>query len=119
MPEGYEMTVSGDFFAEDGAHLDVNVQKIKKDIIMNIQFKDGNEVVAGGDYFVPEGVQNYSVLEQYVPEGYEMTVSGDFFAVEGSHLDVSVQKIQREIIMNISFKDGDWFKLANFSFNMG
>ena len=51
---------------------------------MNIQFKDGDEVVAGGDYTVPAGVQNYTVLQQYVPEGYEMTVSGDFMAEEGA-----------------------------------
>ena len=109
VPEGYQMTVSGDFMAEEGAHLDVNVEKIQKTIIMNIAFKDGDEVVAGGDYFVPEGIQNYSVLEQYVPEGYQMTVSGDFFAVEGSHLDVNIEKVQKDIIMNIAFKDGDEF----------
>ena len=63
------MTVSGDFMAEDGATLEVSVKKITTDVIMNIQFKDGDEVVAGGDYFLPEGVQNYSILEQYVPEG--------------------------------------------------
>ena len=29
---------------------------------MNVQFKDGDEVVAGGDYFVPAGVQNFLYL---------------------------------------------------------
>ncbi|HIZ07981.1 MAG TPA: hypothetical protein IAA08_08605, partial [Candidatus Eubacterium avistercoris] len=107
VPEGYKMTVSGDFYAEEGGQLEVNVEKIQKNVIMNISFKDGDEVVAGGDYFVPAGINNYSALEQYVPEGYEMTVSGDFFAVEGGHLDVNVKKVQTEIIMNIAFKDGD------------
>ena len=107
VPEGYKMTVSGDFYAEEGGQLEVNVEKIQKNVIMNISFKDGDEVVAGGDYFVPAGINNYSALEQYVPEGYEMTVSGDFFAVEGAHLDVNVKKVQTEIIMNIAFKDGD------------
>ena len=46
------------------------VEKISTDVTMNIQFKDGDEVIAGGDYTVPGG-QNYSVLEQYVPEGYK------------------------------------------------
>ncbi len=63
---------------------------------MNIQFKAGDEVVAGGDYFVPAGVQNYSVLEKYVPEGYKMTVSGDFMAEEGGHLVVSIERISTE-----------------------
>ena len=107
VPEGYEMTVSGDFTAEDGAHLEVSIKKISTDVIMNVQFKDGDEVVAGGDYFVPAGVQNYSVLEQYVPEGYEMTVSGDFMAEDGATLEVSVKKITTDVIMNIQFKDGD------------
>ena len=107
VPEGYEMTVSGDFTAADGAHLEVSIQKISTDVIMNVQFKDGDEVVAGGDYFVPAGVQNYSVLAQYVPEGYEMTVSGDFMAEDGASLEVSVKKITTDVIMNIQFKDGD------------
>ncbi|WP_204899347.1 hypothetical protein, partial [Pseudoflavonifractor capillosus] len=93
VPEGYEMTVSSDFMAEDGGKLVVNIEKISTDVIMNIQFKYGDEVVAGGDYFVPAGVQNYSVLEQYVPEGYEMTVSGDFMAEDGGKLVVNIEKI--------------------------
>ena len=83
VPEGYKMTTSGDFMAEDGAHLEVSVEKISTDVTMNIQFKDGDEVIAGGDYAVPGGTQNYSVLEQYVPEGYKMTTSGDFYAEDG------------------------------------
>ena len=77
-----------------------------KTVTMNIQFKDGDEVIAGGDYTVPADVkvQNYSVLEQYVPEGYKMTTSGDFMAEEGGKLVVNIEKI---ITMNIQFKDGD------------
>ena len=109
VPEGYEMTVSGDFMAEEGAHLEVNIEKVSEssEIIMNIQFKDGDEVVGGGDYFVPAGVQNYSVLEKYVPVGYRMTVSGDFMAEEGTHLDVNVEKISTDVIMNIRFVTRD------------
>ena len=104
VPEGYEMTVSGDFMAEEGGKLEVNVEKVATEVIMNIQFKDGDEVVAGGDYFVPEGIQNYSVLEKYVPEGYQMAVSGDFMAEEGGHLEVRVEKIEATII-NVVFED--------------
>ena len=107
VPEGYKMTVSGDFYAEEGGKLTVKVEKIVNTVIMNIAFKDGDEVIAGGDYFLPEGVQNYSILEQYLPEGYKMTVSGDFMVKEGDHLDVSIEKISTDVIMNIQFKDGD------------
>ena len=107
VPEGYKMTVSGDFTAAAGGHLEVNVEKVSTDVTMNIQFKDGDEVVAGGDYTVPAGVQNYSVLEQYVPEGYKMTTSGDFYAEAGAHLEVSIEKISTDVIMNIAFKNGD------------
>ena len=48
----------------EGESIEVRVEKIAEDIIMNISFKDGEEVVGGGDYFVPAGVQNYSVLER-------------------------------------------------------
>ena len=104
VPEGYEMTVSGDFMAEDGGKLVVNIEKISTDVIMNIRFVtvDG-EFVAGGDYFVPAGVQNYSVLKQYVPEGYEMTVSGDFTVTAGGQEDITVEKISEDVIMNIRF----------------
>ena len=107
VPAGYKMTTSGDFMAEDGGKLVVNIEKISTDVTMNIQFKDGDEAVAGGDYTVPAGVQNYTVLQQYVPEGYEMTVSGDFMAEEGAHLEVNIEKISTDVIMNIQFKDGD------------
>ena len=101
------MTTTGDFMADEGAKLVVNIEKINKDVTMNIQFKDGDEVVAGGDYFVPAGVQNYSVLKDYVPEGYVLEVSGDFMATEGAKLTVAIKKITNEVIMNIQFKDGD------------
>ena len=104
VPEGYEMTVSGDFMAEDGGKLVVNIEKISTDVIMNIRFVtvDG-EFVAGGDYFVPAGVQNYSVLKQYVPEGYEMTVSGDFFVTDGGKEDVTVEEIKSTIPVNVRY----------------
>ena len=109
VPEGYKMTTTGDFMADEGAKLVVNIEKINKDVTMNIQFKDGDEVVAGGDYFVPAGVQNYSVLNQYVPEGYKMTVSGDFMVTEGGKIEVPVEKISNTVIMNIRFMDGETF----------
>ena len=107
VPEGYKLAVGGDFFVKEGDSIEVRVEKIVEDIIMNISFKDGEEVVGGGDYFVPAGVQNYSVLEQYVPEGYRMTVSGDFMAEAGAHLDISVEKVEKDVIMNIRFVTAD------------
>ncbi|MBM6809458.1 hypothetical protein, partial [Faecalicoccus pleomorphus] len=69
VPAGYQMTTTGDFYAEQGGKLVVNIEKVNTEVSMNIQFKCGEKVVAGGDYFVPDGVQNYSVLQQYVPAG--------------------------------------------------
>ena len=114
--EGYKMTVSGDFTAKADGELEVSVKKIQTDVIMNIVFKDGDEAVGGGDYSVPEGINNYSVLEQYVPEGYEMTVSGDFFAEEGGHLDVNIQKIQETATLKVTFEtvDGQYVGETDF-----
>ena len=109
VPEGYKMSVAGDFTAADGAKLTVPVEKINKEVVMNIRFMDGDTFVAGGDYFVPAGVQNYSVLEKYLPEGYKMSVAGDFTAAEGAKLDVPVEKINKNVVMNIRFMDGDTF----------
>src|SRR5699024_12828667 len=59
--------------------------------------------IAGGDYMLPLGVQNYSILNKYVPEGYQMCVSGDFMVTAGDKLDVPVEKIPTTGIMNIRF----------------
>ena len=90
------MDVAGDFMVAEGTSLDVPVTKLPAQIIMNIRFMDGDTFVAGGDYFVTEGVNNYKVLEDlgYLPEGYEMDVAGDFMAKEGAKLDVPVHKIK-------------------------
>ena len=109
MPEGYKMSVSGDFTVAAGTSLDVPVEKLVKDVVMNIRFMDGETFVSGGDYFLPEGVQNYSILEEYVPEGYKMSVSGDFMVAAGTSLDVPVEKLVKDAIVNIRFMDGDEF----------
>ena len=87
------------------------VQAAESQVSVNVQFMCGDEAIAGGDYFVPGGVQNYSVLEQYVPKGYKMTTSGDFYAEDGGKLVVNVEKDgaeeETEVTMNIQFKDGD------------
>lgn len=112
------MTVSGDFFAKEGAHLDVSVEKVAKEVIMNIRFvtADGT-FVSGGDYFLPEGIQNFEILEQYVPVGYKMVEAGEFFVAAGAQEDVTVEKSDTTVIVNISFIDrygnviagGDYF----------
>src|SRR5699024_5798491 len=104
VPEGYKKMESGDFVVTWGGQEDVTVEKIAKDVIMNIRFVtvDG-EFIAGGDYFLAEGIQNMSILEQYVPEGYKMMESGDFFVTEGGQEDVTVEKINNDVIMKIRF----------------
>ena len=105
VPVGYQMTTTGDFMVEEGGSIQVNVEKIQKDVILNVQFVDENgTVVAGGDYFVPEGINNYSILEQYLPAGYEMTVSGDFNTANGP-LTVSVKKIATSKTINVVYVD--------------
>ena len=106
VPEGYEMTASGDFMVVEGGSEEVTVKKVTSNVIMNIRFVDENGTfISGGDYFLPEGVQNRSILAQYVPEGYEMTASGDFMVVEGGSEEVTVKKVTSNVIMNIRFVD--------------
>ena len=108
VPTGYRMTVSGDFMAEQNGKLEIGVEKVMADtdVIMNIAFKTADGTfVAGGDYFVPAGVQNYSVLEQYVPEGYKMVESGDFFVTDGGKEDVTVEEIKSTIPVNVRYWD--------------
>ena len=110
VPAGYRMTASGDFqVPADGGQLDVNVEKITDTVVMNIRFMEGDTFIAGGDYMLPAGVQNYSILEQYVPAGYKMTVTGDFQVTAGGKLDVNVEKITDTVVMNIRFMEGENF----------
>lgn len=105
VPVGYQMTTTGDFMVEEGGSIQVNVEKIQKDVILNVQLVDENgTVVAGVDYFVPEEINNYSILEQYLPAGYEMTVSGDFNTANGP-LTVSVKKIVTSKTINVVYVD--------------
>ena len=127
VPEGYQMAESGDFMVTAGGSRDVIVEKISKDVIMKIRFvlADGT-FIAGGDYFLPEGIQNFSILDQYVPEGYKRVEFGDFFVTDGGSEDVTVEKASKDVIMNIRFvladgtfiAGGDYFLpegIQNFS----
>lgn len=104
----YTITSQGDLLSLYGGSVikvTVKVNETRKDVIMKVQFVDENgTVVAGGDYFVPEGINNYSILEQYLPAGYEMTVSGDFNTANGP-LTVSVKKIVTSKTINVVFFD--------------
>ena len=95
-----------------------SVVQAEESVTMNIQFKDGDEVVAGGDYTVPEGVQNYSVLTQYVPAGYQMTASGDFYAEDGGKLVVNIEKIAVSSTINVVFVDENGNNLGGGDFTV-
>ncbi len=82
--------------------------KQSKTVIMKVQFVNAEGIsVGGGDYFLPEGVQNYSVLDEYVPDGYKMTESGDFTVEENGTIKVKVEKVQKDVIMKVQFVDAD------------
>ncbi len=106
VPEGYKMMESGDFTVTAGGQEDITVEKISEDVIMNIRFVtvDG-EFVAGGDYFLPEGIQNFEILEQYLPEGFKLMEFGDFFVTDGGKEDVTVEEIKSTIPVNVRYWD--------------
>ncbi len=124
IPAGYELTGSGDFFvAEDGSSsYTFNVAPIStepENAVVNIQFTDveTGEVVKGGDFTLTAGVHSYSELASLVPEGYEMTVSGDFNTADGA-IVVHIRKIAQNAIVNIQFTDvatGEVIKGGDFT----
>ncbi|MFR3226749.1 MAG: hypothetical protein ACLTNY_07315, partial [Blautia massiliensis (ex Durand et al. 2017)] len=110
LPEGYEAAdPAGTFTVKEAGTVTFPVRKIVTEVNMNIRFMDGDTFIAGGDYMLPAGVQNYSILEQYVPAGYKMTVTGDFQVTAGGKLDVNVEKITDTVVMNIRFMEGENF----------
>ena len=94
----------------DGSvYLMVNkVSNTQKNVPMTIRFvlADGT-VVTSGEYSLPEGIQNMSILEQYVPAGYKMMESGDFFVTEGGQEDITVEKINETVTVSVAFKN-EW-----------
>lgn len=104
---GYEIVTRGDLLSLYGDS-NITVQVASTNVKMNIRFVDENGTfISGGDYFLPEGVQNYSILEQYVPEGYKMTVSGDFTVVEGGSEKVTVESIYEGTTLSFVFVDAN------------
>ena len=106
VPVGYEMAETGDFMVTDGGSRDVRVEKLDDTVIMNIRFvlADGT-FIAGGDYFLPEGIQNFEILEQYLPEGFKLMEFGDFFVTDGGKEDVTVEEIKSTIPVNVRYWD--------------
>lgn len=93
LPAGYKLNKAGDFMVTADMQLDLPVSKISTDVRMNIRFLDGKKVVAGGDYFVAEGVRNYTDLARHLPKGYAMDVAGNFMAKDGAALEVPVHML--------------------------
>lgn len=109
VPQGYVLTQTGDFTAAAGTHLTVSVRKYPAEVVVSLRFLDGEKVVAAGDYFVTEGVQNYRVLERHLPAGYALDKTGDFTVTPGMKLDLPVHRLSTDVIMNIRFMDGSTF----------
>lgn len=130
VPEGYTLAEAGDFYvAPDGFYQ----AKVKKEeaqtVITNVQFVDAaGNAVGGGYYTLPAGVQNLSVLNQYVPEGYKLAEAGDFYVAPDGFYQAKVVKAGSSII-HVTFKStggkalggGDYFVdedgdgIANYS----
>ena len=77
------MTVSGDFFAEEGGHLDVNIQKIQETATLKVTFEtvDG-QYVGETDFMSKEGVRGengvFKLGEDFeLPEGYQLAADTD------------------------------------------
>lgn len=89
VPAGYELVTRSAAPVVDGL-LYVEVKPVPVSdgrVVMNIQFKEGDTTVRGGDFRIPAGTQKYSVLSALVPEGYVLSQSGDFTAAPAKPAD--------------------------------
>ena len=115
------MTASGDFYAEDGGKLVVNIEKIAVSSTINVVFVDENgNNLGGGDFTVDaDGDGIFNLSELTVPEGYALTVAGDQFVKDyvGETRVLTVKKILKSSIIKLQFVDenenvvggGDYF----------
>ncbi|WP_277257769.1 LPXTG cell wall anchor domain-containing protein [Merdimonas faecis] len=131
VPEGYKMTASGDCHYTGSVEIKVEKISVAGQKQLNAIFVDANgNVLGGGDCFVTvdeNGNFKYSDerLQQIVPEGYKMTVSGDCHYT--GNVEIIVEKVQESTIVKVQFVNesgnviagGDYFvnaKDGNFNY---
>ena len=123
IPEGYKLQVTGDAFVSDFAEPGTEIILLRDGAaIINVVFEDsqGNNL-GGGDCFVDadgDGIFNYSELDEIIPEGYKLAVTGDAFVSDFAE-DGTVLRVVRDgaAIINVVFVDsqgnnlggGDYF----------
>ena len=130
VPEGYTLAEAGDFYVAPDGFYQAKVAKAGSSII-HVTFKStGGKALGGGDYFVDEdgdGIANYSELQ--LPEGYNLTETGDFFVDANKDYEITLKKEVEGTIINVTFVDeegnnlggGDYFVdldddgIANYS----
>ena len=107
IPDGYELVWSGDLQINDGwVYAEVRRSSKENGIAIDVVFKDGDDVVGEGTYVVDEdndNIFNFSELEKYIPDGYELNEFGDQFVNWESPLEVSVKKIHKESRIHVQF----------------
>lgn len=112
VPEGYKAETVGDFFTKDYADtaLQVTVDKIAKASIINVQFMDGNKVVAGGDYFV-DADGNYvfdAAVDFNIPFGYQLAVDYPVETLKAGETKTTECLVTaRETVLHITFETQD------------
>ena len=130
VPEGYTLAEAGDFYVAPDGFYQAKVVKAESSII-HVTFKStGGKALGGGDYFVDEdgdGIANYSELQ--LPEGYNLTETGDFFVDPDQNYEITLKKEVEGTIIHVAYVDeegnnlggGDYFVdldddgIANYS----
>ena len=124
IPDGYELVVTGDFNVHEAklnGTNEITVRKKTVGSVVNIQFEDkyGN-ALGGGDYVVdPDGDGIFNMSEVALPQGYKLTLCGDFFVSEfqhGEHYPIVLERINNPIIINVVFQDEEGNNLGGGDF---
>ncbi len=96
-----------------------------EEVAVTFMFMDGDNARSIKSLMFAKGTHNYSELESYVPEGYEMTSTGDW-STDDVKVSVSIQKIQQPVEpakkVNVSLvfaEDGKTVKVASVTFDEG
>lgn len=113
LPQGYELVRDDTFTVANAADIfqvTVRATAAEEEVttaIANVQFVDADgNAVGGGYYTLPAGVQNISILSQYVPEGYTLAEAGDFYVAPDGFYQAKVKKEEvQTVITNVQFVD--------------
>ena len=102
LPEGYEFTMTGDLMITTDGYVYVGVKPATKEITLNFYDEVNNTQVKEEKMTVAKDATTVgtAAITEYLPEGYEFTMTGDLMITTDGYVYVGVKPATKEITLN-------------------